>query len=106
MEDKNGISDNLVVHCPTEDVAREVLKCLNNLGYTWYNKDKYCPDHNHWEVYKGTTCYHIKQGVYGRLGDFRGLLIISGEEFLKKYATTNSTLRLKKLERIKLKFTL
>lgn len=106
MEDKNKIPDNLVVHCPTENVARKVLECLNNLGYTWWTGEKYSPNCTHWEIHENRTCYYIKRGVYGPIKDFITFPIVHGEEFLRKYATTNSTLKLKKLERIKLKFTL
>lgn len=113
MEDKNGISDNLVVHCPTEDITRKVLKCFHDLGYIWRDGSSCFEGENYWKTYRYNTCFTPFRGRIGciDLRNLRGYKIMSGEYFVNNYSVTrtednSNTIKLKKLYRIKLKFTL
>lgn len=43
------IDINTVVHCPTEELANEVLAIADNLGYKWHSGNRYIKD-NHWRI--------------------------------------------------------
>lgn len=108
MEDKNGIYDNLVVHCPTEDIARKVLKCFNDLGCMWRDGSSCFEGENYWKIYRYDTCFIHFRGRISciALRDLRGSKMTSGEDFVNNYSVTSNILKLSKLNRIKLKFTL
>lgn len=102
----NKIPNNLVIHCHTKRLAEEVLQCLHDLGYTWSSGEWYSPKRTHWDLYKVETCYCLS-GTFGPSSCYTcGYQHITGIDFLKQYGLTSNMLRLKKLNRIKLKFAL
>lgn len=108
MEDNIRISNNLIVHCPTEEVAKKVLKCFHDLGCIWRGGSSCSQSDTHWDTFMWDTCYcHARGRIYiESIRNLRGCQMITGEDFLKQCAPTNNMLKLKKLDRIKLKFTL
>jgi hypothetical protein len=49
------IKDGMVVHCKTEDEAKELIKWAYECGYTWGRK--FCAEDTFYEGYKENTCY-------------------------------------------------
>lgn len=47
-----------VVHCDTEEKAREFLALAHSVGYRWFS-DKSLLEKNEWDCYEEETCYHI-----------------------------------------------
>lgn len=76
------IPKNTVIHCPTEDLANEVIKFFNNYGIIRRGG-------NQWDEYGDLTCYHplVAEKIlhYCDLDWYeeKGCNVISAEEFLK-----------------------
>ena len=57
MEETKGelkISENTVVHCPTEELAKKVVSIFINNNYRWAMGE------THWSVFGDCTCYNPK----------------------------------------------
>lgn len=54
---------NIVVHCRTEEQAKELLTEAHKNGFKWDSKKEYSNISNY-DVYLSDTCYHIYNGVY------------------------------------------
>jgi len=52
------ISENTVVHCPTEELANEVLLIAHDCGYKWNDGDSILKV-NMWNSYKTDACYRF-----------------------------------------------
>ena len=61
---KDAIKENTAIHCETEEEAERILKMANELGYRWYDGDRFTYT-NEWNVYGNKTCYDIKRGIHG-----------------------------------------
>jgi hypothetical protein len=77
------ISENMVVHCPTEELANEVLSIADKLGYRWGSGSRYT-DYTHWNLYKEKTCYNLTKGLYATVGYYELMekTIISAKDFI------------------------
>ena len=66
------IKPGMVIHCPTEENAKELLKHLDKLGYAWNSGSNLLKD-TMYNRYKGETCYYIEStGItYGSIGNFQ-----------------------------------
>lgn len=66
------IKPGMVIHCPTEENAKELLKHLDKLGYAWNSGSNLLKD-TIYNRYKGETCYYIEStGItYGSIGNFQ-----------------------------------
>lgn len=66
------IKPGMVIHCPTEENAKELLKHLDELGYVWNSGSNLLKD-TMYSRYKGEICYCIESvGItYGSIGNFR-----------------------------------
>jgi hypothetical protein len=78
--------ENVVVHCPTEELAKQVLTIFHNAGLTWDSGASYIRLTN-WENYKQDTAYYPNEGAYCDLSwvKYREKLkyrIIKAEDFL------------------------
>ena len=78
------IDKKTVVHCPTEDLANQVLAIADKLGYRWAS-DKSYGDISNWHIYKKETCYNFHFGKYNDIDFYqeKGCNIIDAEDFLK-----------------------
>lgn len=87
---KLKIDDSTVVHCPTEELANQVLRIADELGYRWNTRKKYT-EYNHWDEYEDQTCYYFKCGTYCEKSNFieNNNNIISAEEFIKLHTVMN-----------------
>lgn len=85
----------LVIHCPDEDLAKELISLLYEHGIRWYSNN---PNDTYWEDYEQDTCYFVERTdrlLYGNLdyvyselkGELRGYItcvyrgIDSGQDF-------------------------
>lgn len=81
---------NDAIHCPTEELAKEVLYLASKMGYKWNTGDLFI-DCTHWKVNKYETCYYISGGLYGckELALKQGYNVVSAEKFIKFYSRKN-----------------
>lgn len=83
LEKRLKISESTCVHCPTLELAKQVLNIFNKLGLKWCNGIYYtrCTD---WDRYKENTIYYPFEGRFSSLKHFQQLngKIISSEEFI------------------------
>jgi hypothetical protein len=77
-----GIDKNTVVHCPTEELANQVLRIAHEAGYEWNDGDSFINCNNHWNMYKSETCYSLLSGTYLNTNPKLDK-IITAEEFIK-----------------------
>lgn len=74
------------IHCPTEDLDKQVLYIADKLGYKW-NTGKSFTEHSNWDIYKRSTCYVISEGLFGSkenaISDKYN--VVSAEEFINFY---------------------
>ena len=54
------IKPGMVIHCPTEDEAEELLEYLDGLGYKWYTGKK-LTSATFYEFNGRNTCYHVEK---------------------------------------------
>ena len=83
LEKKLKISENTCIHCPTLELAKQVLSIFHQLGLKWCYEEYYTLNHN-WDNYKGNTVYYPFEGEftslnYAQLIDYE---IISAEKFI------------------------
>ena len=73
---------NTVVHCETEEQARELLTEADRMGFRWCHRDKYFDGDIMFEHFGHYTCYCIYEGKYDSLYYFKSnnLKILTFEE--------------------------
>lgn len=83
MEKDLKIDNNTAVHCPTEALAKEVLAIADQLGYKWWEGDRYT-DYTLWYTYRENTCYDLTEGLPSSFDFFlkEGYNIISAQDFI------------------------
>lgn len=85
-----NVEQNTVIHCPTREEAKKVLKVFANHKFKWCNGKPYRMRDDKWDEYKSETCYCPHEGVMGRREyfenyhqNFHCYKIMSAQEFLK-----------------------
>ncbi len=83
LENKLKISEKTCIHCPTEELAKQVLNILHQLNLKWCNGIDYTSNYN-WDKHKENIVYYPFEGEfsslnYARLIDYK---VISAEEFI------------------------
>lgn len=74
-----------VVHCSTEDLAKQVLYIADKLGYSWCSGKNF-KGHSNWDIYKKETCYSIREGKFAFRSFYENNYnIIPAEEFINFY---------------------
>ncbi len=77
------LAPNTVVHCPTEELAKSVLKVASEFGLKWCGGSEYT-EYNNWSVHRENIVYYLHDGVYGVKDSVGGgFTIIPAEEFLR-----------------------
>ena len=78
------INANTVVHCPTEELANQVLAIAHKLGYKWHDGTSFLSN-NEWGTFKEQICYNLTVGSYCNIDYFKNkeYNIIEAEDFLK-----------------------
>lgn len=66
IEDYKG---KYVMHCKTEEEAKDFCNYLDSLGRKWCDGTKYT-EMTHWNFEKDKTCYDFNLGVYGSIEYF------------------------------------
>ena len=83
LENKLKISENTRIHCPTLELAKQVLNIFNDLGLKW-NTDRSYIKHHNWDRYKDKTVYYPIEGVFSYLqfAQDENYKIIHAKEFI------------------------
>lgn len=55
------IKPGMVIHCPTEEEAKELLKYLDGLGYRWFSTSEKLLESINYDAYGENMCYSIEQ---------------------------------------------
>ena len=84
LEKKLKISKNTGIHCPTLELAKQVLNIFHKLGLKWYDEVCYTKRTNWENSYKENTIYHPFEGYFSSLkyAQQNNYKIISAEEFI------------------------
>lgn len=53
---------NYVMHCKTEEEAKDFCRYLDSVGRKWCNDDNYI-EFNNWRFHKDLTCYDFNKGT-------------------------------------------
>jgi hypothetical protein len=82
-----GIDKNTVVHCPTEELANQVLRIAHDAYYMWCD-GRSLIDENNWYKNKEDMCYGLNDAgglcfCNKRLEYAKTKTIITAEEFIK-----------------------
>lgn len=64
--DINDYQGRYLMHCKTEDEAKEFCDYLYSIGEKWSDGESYKRS-TLWCIYKGNTCYHFNRGIIVRL---------------------------------------
>lgn len=77
MKELKGIDERTVVHCPTEELAKQVLKIAHEAGMKWWSGNLY--------IYNENTCYKLNEGLYADLKYYtnEGYTILPAEDFIR-----------------------
>ena len=83
LEKKLKISNDTCIHCPTLELAKQVLSIFNQLGLRWSSEMSYTFIHN-WDNFKEDTVYYPFKGECSALvyAHAIGYKVISAEEFI------------------------
>lgn len=83
LEIKLKISENTGIHCPTLELAKQILNIFNDLGLKWCTNVSYIKCIN-WDNYENNTVYYPTAGTFSSLqfAQEEGYKIISAEEFI------------------------
>lgn len=57
--DESMLGGDIIIHCPDEFLARELMEILERDGVTWSGGDLPTNGPN-WREYKGETCYWVE----------------------------------------------
>lgn len=79
---------NYVMHCKTEEEAKDFCRYLDGLGRKWSDGTKYT-ELTFWCVYKDNTCYDFNNGKYYLLSycESKGYTILEWSDFMNKKFT-------------------
>ena len=77
LEKKLKISNDTCIHCPTLELAKQVLSIFHQLGLKWCSETD-------WDSYKENTIYYPFQGGFSSLefAHLTGFKILNAEEFI------------------------
>lgn len=62
---------DLIIHCPDESLADELMEILERHGVRWYGDSGLPTDDSKWDEFFGETCYWVEDGrmTYGTVKD-------------------------------------
>ena len=85
IEDYKG---NYVMHCKTEEEAKDFCNYLDSLGRKWCNNKKYTEE-NYWQYYQDETCYDFNDNSFNAKYFFVGhnYKILEWSDFMDKKFT-------------------
>lgn len=76
------IEPGMVIHCPTEENAKELLKHLDELGYCWNNREELHAK-TYYEMYKEDTCYEIDEEEMSIMYCYKESFIEDGKQIVE-----------------------
>lgn len=96
------IKPGMVIHCPTEEEAEELFKCLNELGYKWDSGmalESGRTNYTHHDIWKDGTCYGIYEHgriTFGNINAFCGSKwkVVEFSDLIEPGLTPEETLRI------------
>lgn len=79
---------NYVMHCKTEEEAKDFCNYLDSLGRKWCNNKKYTEE-NYWQYYQDETCYDFNDNSFNAKYFFVGhnYKILEWSDFMDKKFT-------------------
>lgn len=62
---------NLIIHCPDEHLADELMEILERNGVQWYGDNQPPTDDSKWDEFFSETCYWVEDSrlTYGTVRD-------------------------------------
>lgn len=84
----NDYKGKYVMHCKTEEEAKDFLKVLDSLGLKWCDGMSYLKQ-TMWKCYKEDTCYYFTKGQWSCLEYFKGnnYTILEWSDFMNREFT-------------------
>lgn len=86
---KLKISKETVVHCSTEELAKQVLAIADKLEYKWCSGESFSELTN-WKYCKENTYYNFHNGSYGSMTSWtaKHYTVMEAEDFIKLHSLT------------------
>ena len=83
LEKRLKISEKTCIHCPTLELAKQVLNIFHQLGLRWRNETHYIT-YTNWDKYKENTIYFPFNRDFSSLefAHLTGFKILNAEEFI------------------------
>lgn len=83
LKNKLKISEKTCIHCPTLELAKQVLSIFDQLGLKWGSGKSYII-RTGWDRHEENTVYYPIEGAYSSLeiAQLRGYKVINSEEFI------------------------
>lgn len=72
-----------VMHCKTEEEAKDFCKYLDSIGRTWASGGKYV-DNLHWSDYGPDTIYWFNSGCYDYINYYTDATILEWSDFMEE----------------------
>lgn len=72
-----------VMHCKTEEEAKDFCKYLDSIGRTWASGGKYV-DNLHWSDYGPDTIYWFNSGCYDYVNYYTNATILEWSDFMEE----------------------
>lgn len=96
LQKKLKISKDTCIHCPTLELAKQVLSIFNQLGLRW-SSEKHYITYSHWDNYRENTVYYPFEGVFFSLefAYWTNYKIISAEEFIALHTENEKNMTIK-----------
>lgn len=81
----NDYKGKYVMHCKTEEEAKDFCNYLHSVGKKWSDFKEYI-GHTSWGVYARETCYNFNSGCFGRIAFYlaQNYTILEWEDFMLK----------------------
>ena len=83
-----------VMHCKTEEEAKEFCKVMHDAGMKWSSGNSYASDTS-WYIYGEGTAYKFNRGMYGTIEFYQdgGYTILEWSDFRKEKEMTKKELK-------------
>jgi hypothetical protein len=78
-----------VMHCKTEEEAKDFLKYLISVGRKWCTEEPYYSEDTYWFRYRENMAYEFNNGSYASVSFYKaeGYTILEWEDFMNKTFT-------------------